>query len=59
MAAAGQRLDHYRLRAANPNLVWTGWIDSVRFISLLTVIGLGSLSAWQSARVEVKQDGES
>jgi hypothetical protein len=39
----------------------TGWIDSVRFVSVLTVVGLalGSLSAWQSARVEVKQDGDS
>ena len=44
-----------------PISFWTGWIDSVRFLSLITVIGLGlgSLSAWQSARVEVKQDGDS
>ena len=30
-----------------PISFWTGWIDSVRFISLITVIGLalGSLSA--------------
>jgi hypothetical protein len=54
-------LDHHRLRAPDPDFFWTGWIDSVRFISLITVIGLslGSLSAWQSARVQVKQDGDS
>jgi hypothetical protein len=54
-------LDHHRLRAPDPDFFWTGWIDSVRFISLITVIGLGlgSLSAWPSARVEVKQDGAS
>jgi hypothetical protein len=54
-------LDHHRLRAPDPDFFWTGWIDSVRFISLITVIGLGlgSLSAWQSARVEGKQDGDS
>jgi len=40
-------LDHHRLRAPDPDFFWTGWIDSVRFISLITVIGLalGSLSA--------------
>jgi len=44
-----------------PISFWTGWIDSVRFISLITVIGLalGSLSACNPARVEVKQDGDS
>jgi hypothetical protein len=35
------------VRAPDPNLFWTGWIDLVRFISLITVIdlALGSLSA--------------
>jgi hypothetical protein len=44
-----------------PISFWTGWIDSVRFISLITVIGLalGLTERVQSARVEVKQDGDS
>jgi len=45
-------LDHHRLRAPDPDFFWTGWIDSVRFISLITVIGLGlgSLSASAESR---------
>lgn len=36
----------------------TGWVDSTRFISYLSLVALilGSLSAWQAARVEVKQE---
>lgn len=36
----------------------TGWVKSVALISHLSFIALilGSLSAWQAARVEVKQD---
>lgn len=36
------------------------WVDSVRFISHLSVAALvlGSLASWQSARVEVKQEND-
>jgi hypothetical protein len=36
----------------------TGWVHSVTLISHLSFIALilGSLSAWQAARVEVKQE---
>lgn len=37
-----------------------GWLNSVIFVSLVSMIALflGSFSAWQAARVEVKQDEE-
>jgi hypothetical protein len=37
-----------------------GWLSSVVFVSLMSMIALflGSFSAWQAARVEVKQDEE-
>jgi hypothetical protein len=37
-----------------------GWLSSVDFVSLMSMIALflGSFSAWQAARVEVKQDEE-
>lgn len=36
----------------------TGWVDSVRYVSALSLWALvsGHWSAWQAARVEVKQD---
>ena len=39
---------------------WAGWLDSVRFVSLMSMVALflGSFSAWQAARVEVRQDEE-
>lgn len=39
----------------------TGWVDSTRFVSALSLWALvsGHWSAWQAARVEVKQDEES
>ena len=35
-----------------------GWLESVVFISVVSMLALflGSFSAWQAARVEVKQD---
>jgi hypothetical protein len=41
-----------------PVSVWTGWISSVPFISALSLWALvsGHLSAWQSSRVEVRQE---
>jgi hypothetical protein len=35
-----------------------GWLDSVRYVSALSIWALvsGHWSAWQAARVEVKQD---
>lgn len=35
-----------------------GWLKSVVFVSLMSMIALflGSFSAWQAARTEVKQD---
>lgn len=37
-----------------------GWLESVMFVSLMSMIALflGSFSAWQAARVEVRQDQE-
>jgi hypothetical protein len=37
-----------------------GWLASVTFVSLMSMIALflGSFSAWQAARVEVRQDEE-
>lgn len=37
-----------------------GWLQSVTFVSLMSMIALflGSFSAWQAARVEVRQDEE-
>ena len=37
-----------------------GWLSSVVFVSLMSMIALflGSFSAWQAARVEVKQSDE-
>jgi hypothetical protein len=40
-------------------LAWAlGWLSSVIFVSLMSMIALflGSFSAWQAARTEVKQD---
>lgn len=36
----------------------TGWLKSIVFVSLMSMIALflGSFSAWQAARVEVKQE---
>jgi hypothetical protein len=36
------------------------WLESVVFVSLMSMVALflGSFSAWQAARVEVKQDNE-
>lgn len=36
----------------------TGWIDSLRFVSLLSLVALAlaSAAAWQATRTEVKQD---
>jgi hypothetical protein len=41
-----------------PLSLLTGWIDSLRFVAALSVWALvsGHWSAWQAARVEVKQD---
>lgn len=41
-----------------PISIITGWIDSVRFIAALSIWALvsGHWSAWQAARVEVKQE---
>lgn len=40
-------------------LAWAlGWLNSVTFVSLMSMIALflGSFSAWQASRVEVVQD---
>lgn len=36
----------------------TGWVNSVKFVSTLSLLALvsGHWSGWQAARVEVKQD---
>lgn len=41
-----------------PVSVVTGWVDSVEYVSALSLWALvsGHWSAWQAARVEVKQD---
>jgi hypothetical protein len=41
-----------------PISFFTGWVDSTRYVSALSLVALilGSWSAWQAARVEVKQD---
>jgi hypothetical protein len=41
-----------------PVSFWTGWVDETRYVSALSLVALvlGSWSAWQAARVEVKQD---
>jgi hypothetical protein len=38
----------------------TGWVNSPAFISHVSMVALilGSLSAWQAARVEVRQEEE-
>lgn len=37
---------------------WLEWLESVVFVSLISMLALflGSFSAWQAARTEVKQD---
>jgi hypothetical protein len=37
-----------------------GWLQNVTFVSVISMIALflGSFSAWQAARVEVKQESE-
>ncbi len=37
---------------------WMGWLNKVEYVSALSLWALvsGHLSAWQAARVEVKQD---
>lgn len=44
-----------------PVSIMTGWINSVPFISAISLYALitGHLSTWQSARVEVRQEEES
>lgn len=41
-----------------PVSIMTGWIDSVRYVAALSLWALvsGHWSAWQAARVEVKQE---
>ena len=43
-----------------PISVATGWIESVKFVAALSIWARvsGHWSAWQAARVEVKQDQE-
>jgi hypothetical protein len=43
-----------------PVSILTGWINSVKFVAALSIWALvsGHWSAWQAARVEVKQDEE-
>ena len=38
----------------------TGWLESVVFVSLVSMLALflGSFSSWQAARVEVRQEEE-
>jgi hypothetical protein len=40
-----------------PVSIWTGWITSVTYVAALSLWALvsGHWSAWQAARVEVKQ----
>lgn len=40
-----------------PISIWTGWITSVTYVAALSLWALvsGHWSAWQAARVEVKQ----
>lgn len=37
---------------------YAGWLKSVTFVSVISMVALflGSFSAWQAARTEVKQD---
>lgn len=44
-----------------PVSIATGWISSVQYVSALSLWALvsGHWSAWQAARVEVKQDEQS
>ena len=44
-----------------PISIITGWINSVTYVAALSLGALvsGHWSAWQAARVEVKQDEES
>jgi hypothetical protein len=44
-----------------PVSIATGWIHSVTYVAALSLWALvsGHWSAWQAARVEVKQDDES
>lgn len=41
-----------------PISIWTGWVKSVTYVSALSLWALvsGHWSAWQAARVEVKQE---
>lgn len=41
-----------------PLSIWLGWLSSVQYVSALSLWALvsGHWSAWQAARVEVKQD---
>ena len=41
-----------------PISIWTGWVNSTAYVSALSLWALvsGHWSAWQAARVEVKQD---
>ena len=43
-----------------PVSLFTGWISSVQYVSVLSLWALvsGHWSAWQAARVEVKQEHE-
>lgn len=43
-----------------PISYYAGWLNSVTYVSALSLWALvsGHLSAWQAARVEVKQDEE-
>jgi hypothetical protein len=43
-----------------PVSIWTHWISSITYVAALTLWGLvsGHWSAWQAARVEVKQEQE-
>ena len=48
------------LIAMIPISILTGWVDSVKYVSALSLWALvsGHWSAWQASRVEVKQDEE-
>lgn len=41
-----------------PVSMWFGWLDSVTYVSALSIWALvsGHWSAWQAARVEVRQE---
>lgn len=41
-----------------PISMWMGWLDSVTYVSALSIWALvsGHWSAWQAARVEVRQE---